>query len=142
VTWKVIRGVVLGADLVASKKVMNRLETAIGEGVYAATGMLGGVGFSRSPGAVSRPPTGKRGRPGLGARFYAEVARDYVRACEKNPSSPITELGRRRQIEPARARDFVRRARELGMLTAGRPGKPGGRVTEKAAALLQGRKGE
>jgi hypothetical protein len=80
-----------------------------------------------------------RPRPGRGrARHrYAEWARRYVDALERDPRAPIALLSKEWPDETEESlRGFLTRARKLGLLTQAPPGKPGGKLTDKARVLL------
>jgi hypothetical protein len=93
---------------------------------------------SESASAVNkarRPP--RRGsRPD---RFYAEVARAYVRHLNAGSKRPTSDIARERRLSQTQARDAVRTAREKGFLTPGRRGSLGGTLTELAKQLLNER---
>jgi hypothetical protein len=137
-TWKIVRSIALGSDLIASKKVMNKLETRYGSELYQPSGLFGRHGFDEAPGAITRAAKqrapGRAGRPEI---YYAELARDYVHAREVGPRNPIALLSDTRGIKRDQVRDMVRRARELGLLTVGLHGRPSGVLTDKAKQLLR-----
>jgi hypothetical protein len=82
----------------------------------------------------------RRGPKGHGALFYARVARDYARLCDRGEANPTAKLASMKKYHghtPANLRDYVHRARARGLLTdPPAPGKPGGALTEKARRLL------
>jgi hypothetical protein len=79
-------------------------------------------------------PERRRGKSNL---FYAQLARDYVEYWSKG-LDPISTIKTRREIESkSKARDMVREARRRELLSAISAGRPGGRLTPKAIALLE-----
>jgi hypothetical protein len=91
-------------------------------------------------GAVIKPRPGRQGRD---PRYYAMVARDYVRALEVEPATPIrwmveTANLRGEKVTADQLRARVRRARkEHEFLTAPPKGRSGGRLTAKAKRVLR-----
>jgi hypothetical protein len=88
-----------------------------------------------APGAAR--PGARRGPKGRPDSFYAEVAREYVKAVERGSYRPVADLARRRRASPTKVRDMIRRARARGLLTLEGPGKRGGLLTERAETLLR-----
>jgi hypothetical protein len=76
---------------------------------------------------------GPKGRPPL---FYAQVARDYVKAVERGSLRPVAHVALRRGVSNSKGRDMIRRARELGLLSLEGPGRRGGVLLEPATELL------
>ena len=72
------------------------------------------------------------GRPPLSASVYAQVAVEYERIVNSGSNSPIPQLAKKLGYSPSRTRDLVWQARQRGYLTPTRPGRAGGRATEKA----------
>lgn len=86
-------------------------------------------------------PDSLHGRRGHSDLFYAQVARDYVSLLDEHAPKPIRALMSKlkdagRPLSEAAVRDLVRRARQRGLLTGTTRGKPGGRLTQRAIALL------
>jgi 8-oxo-dGTP pyrophosphatase MutT (NUDIX family) len=76
--------------------------------------------------------TGSRRR---GKRYYALLARAYVSITDAGDQRPLRTLSEVSGIGIDTVRTQVREARKRGMLT-GIPGRPGGRLTDKARELL------
>jgi hypothetical protein len=80
----------------------------------------------------------KRGRPGRPLLFYAKVAQDYDAASRTGDLNPTVAVARKRRgMTRDQARDAVARARREGLLSKTNPGRPYGRVTPKALAILK-----
>ena len=77
------------------------------------------------------------GRRGRRDEFYAEWAAKYVSKCATS-SSPNADLAAEHGYSVHTITDFVRKARERDLLTDGPKGRPGGALTQKAMALLDG----
>jgi hypothetical protein len=83
--------------------------------------------FGRAP-ALERPDP--RGRRGIPAEFYAQVAEVYRRAAAQTPAgrSPLRAFRRRfadakgRTISEATARRWIQRARDMRLLVAAKEG--------------------
>jgi hypothetical protein len=84
---------------------------------------------------VLRPRTGAGGR---GDRPYAAVAACYVDAFERGEISPVKAVAGELGFDETAVRNYLTKARERDLLTAAGPGRPGGRLTDKARALLRG----
>jgi hypothetical protein len=82
----------------------------------------------------------RRGPKGHGDLFYARVARDYARLCDRGEANPTARLAGMRKYHgytPENLRDYVHRARTRGLLEGALAnGKPGGVLSEKAKAIL------
>ncbi len=81
----------------------------------------------------------KRGRPPLSDLELARAARIYERAVKDG--QPIDRVREELGVSEDTARKRVGMARKRGLLTEAPPGRPGGRLTPKAKALLD-RKGK
>lgn len=76
--------------------------------------------------AVSHEPPKKRGRTGRAPEFYRQVAVEYLDLYQQGHGRGLLyELAERRGISRNQARDWKRRAVELGFLTPGTPGRAG-----------------
>lgn len=82
------------------------------------------------------PDAPRRGAPGIGDRYYADVARRYVHFVENGSKSPTADLAADLSVKIDTARNHVRRARDLKLLTATYRGKSGGKLTPKAVEIL------
>jgi hypothetical protein len=106
-------------------------------GEEVATMMLERVGMS--------PAARERYRPGRGGHrdlYYARIARDYVRLCNRGIRTPTKGLAQRRPFKgqpnaEQAARDAIHAARERGLLTPSPPGRAGGHLTDEAIHLLE-----
>jgi hypothetical protein len=103
----------------------------------------------RRPGEPDpRPPIARFGsaleaaeetnKPVRSGRWYAELAAAYVEAVNRVGTAYASELSRRFSYTPASIRTAVSQARKLGYLTETVRGRPGGVLTAKARALLEG----
>jgi hypothetical protein len=66
----------------------------------------------------------------------AELARDYVDECERNPRSPRKTLAARKMISESHCSKLLSQARDRGLLTSGGRGRSGGELTARAKQLL------
>jgi hypothetical protein len=82
--------------------------------------------------ALPRP--GPRGHP---QRFFAEVAGEYLELIRQGDSRPNETLARRHTVAPSTGQGWIKTARREGLLTSAGRGRPGGRLTAKATALLE-----
>jgi hypothetical protein len=85
---------------------------------------------------IERLPDGRRGRPGLDDRYYAEVAQAYVRLIAGGSTAPVRDLAGEMNVADTTARNHVREARRRGILTKTERGKLGGVLTARAIELL------
>jgi hypothetical protein len=69
--------------------------------------------------------------------FYARIAEQYTKAITRKSRRPIHDIARSLDINTGQARDIVRQARKLRLLTATNPGERGGILTERALVLLR-----
>ena len=69
-------------------------------------------------------------------RYYAELARDYVRLWQAGDRTPTHTLARRRRMRDEQVRSHIHLARANGFLTDTTRGKAGGMITEKARGEL------
>jgi hypothetical protein len=76
------------------------------------------------------------GRAGRDDHFYAVWAARYSERAAYTPR-PIAELAEAHDRPPTRIREYIAEARRRGLLTATRPGRSGGQLTDKARALLE-----
>jgi hypothetical protein len=76
------------------------------------------------------------GRKPLPPVFYARVARDYVDAIERGSWRPAQDVADARRISAGLVRAYLKRARDLGLLSAAQAGQPGGKLTAAARAVL------
>ena len=75
---------------------------------------------------IRDPSQQRRGRPGLPESHYRAVAVAYLELYESGVTHGIlAELGRRFAAPHQTVRDWVARARSLGYLTPGKPGRSG-----------------
>jgi hypothetical protein len=81
------------------------------------------------------------GRAGRDDHFYAVWAARYAERAAYTPR-PIADLADEHDRPPTRLREYVAEARRRGLLTATRPGRSGGQLTDKARALLEEPAGE
>ena len=81
------------------------------------------------------------GRAGRDDHFYAVWAARYAERAAYTPR-PIAELADEHDRPPTRLREYIAEARRRGLLTATRPGRSGGQLTDKARALLEDSAGE
>jgi hypothetical protein len=81
----------------------------------------------------SQSRRGPKGRPDV---FYADIARAYVQAIERESPGPVLAVAQARRLSPGKVRDMIRTARARHLLTEVLPGIPGGILTPKAEALL------
>jgi hypothetical protein len=126
-TARTLRKVRLGADVFAAKGLADWWKR------------LAPWGFSRDPGK-RRDKQRRRGRPGQPLRFYAEVAREYVRAMQRR-EPPLRAISTLRGWKLSHTRDRVRRARVLGLLTGGgKSGRARGQLTPLALRILMERR--
>jgi hypothetical protein len=88
---------------------------------------------------IGRIADGRRGRPGLDDRYYAEVARAYIGLIAAGSTAPARDLAERLEVPETTARNQVRAARRRGLLTETDRGKVGGVLTPKANELLNER---
>jgi hypothetical protein len=90
--------------------------------------------------ALPPPPAGPSGR---GKRIpdldYIRVAAIYIRHCEAESNRPAVDtandLGG--NWTSAKVREWLRRARQRGLMTPGLHGRSGGRLTEQAETILR-----
>jgi hypothetical protein len=68
-------------------------------------------------------------------RFYAMVADIYAREVRQSRHA-TDEVAKHLSVSLSRAREFVRTARERGLLTVTRQGRAGGQLTESAREIL------
>jgi hypothetical protein len=80
-------------------------------------------------------PTPARIRGGRPDRFYAELAKEYVRVLATS-RRPIADIARRRKLPPAQVRDMIHEARVRALLSEGRQGASGGYLMPRAERLL------
>jgi DNA-binding MarR family transcriptional regulator len=80
---------------------------------------------------ATRP--GRRGQPDS---FYARVAAAYVALVEAGSTSPVKALAERETYTTSNVNNWLREARNRGLLTEARVGKAGGRLTDKGRAVL------
>jgi hypothetical protein len=105
-----------------------------------SVGLVGRILGALAPDAT-RPPDDDQtqprpGRAGRDDHFYAVWAARYTeRAAYTN--RPIAELAEAHDRPPTRIREYIAEARRRGLLTATRPGRSGGQLTDKARALLE-----
>jgi hypothetical protein len=79
----------------------------------------------------------RSGRKRRSPYSYALWAQRYVDACERDPHSPLRMLVDESPGEtPESVRQYLTRARKLGLLTSPPPGRAGGKLTEFARRLL------
>jgi hypothetical protein len=76
------------------------------------------------------------GRAGRDDHFYAVWAARYAEQAAYT-ARPIAELADAHDRPPTRLREYIAEARRRGLLTATRPGRSGGQLTDKARALLE-----
>jgi hypothetical protein len=78
---------------------------------------------------------GRRGRPDL---YYARLAAAYVSAVESGNPRPVAAVAEQLGdgYSSAYVRDALHRARERGLLIRPPRGRAGGRLTNKALAML------
>jgi len=101
------------------------------EGVDDLTGTVARWGYvARKP--LKRQP-GRRRRPDVD---YARVAAAYVTACARGSRKPVQEVADSMGEGRDYIRDMLAEARRRELLTSPPPGRPGGRLTAKAEALL------
>ncbi len=133
VTHKLLRRVPIGAFAPFATSYASRAlesgEPAVPIFRLLLEASLPGVGRAWPP----RPrPRRNIGHPD---EFYAELAREYVAACQAS-RRPLRDIARRRSLEPERVRDLLHEARERGLLSPGTPGRRGGHLLPRAVALL------
>jgi hypothetical protein len=90
---------------------------------------LPGVGRTLPP----RPRP--RRNAGLPDEAYAELAREYVEACQHS-RRPLQDIAERHAVAPEKIRDRLHEARVRGLLSPGTPGQRGGHLLPRALALL------
>jgi hypothetical protein len=86
-----------------------------------------------------KPRKRRRSRPQhrrAADRYYAELARDYVRLWQAGDRTPTHTLARRRRMRDDQVRSHIHLARANGFLTDTRRGKAGGMMTAKARGEL------
>lgn len=83
---------------------------------------------------VSKP---KRGRPGLGDLYYAQIAVEYEERGLAGSRRPVADMAEAHHQSPERMTAIVSAARRYGFLTKAEQGKPGGRATAKARRLIE-----
>jgi hypothetical protein len=87
---------------------------------------------------LPKPMARERRRPDS---FYAQVMRLYVAACDRDDRAPRVTVARQLSANgipcsSSSIRDFRKEAERRGLITQTRPGKSGGKLTEKAIRLL------
>jgi transposase-like protein len=131
-TAPMLRRIRLHRNLVAGKHAIAWVAR------HTAVPVLGRFGLAQ-PKVRGERRQPHRGRPGWSRAEYARIAAAYVSAIEHGSTRPVADVARRRRLEPSQARDAVRRARELGLLTPGvKRGQVGGALTPAAIRLLKG----
>jgi len=95
--------------------------------------LLGSLGFDLE----RKPRRGRRGPKGWPEEEYAQLAADYVRACESGSRSPVVDVAKARGMKDSALRAALSRARERGLLTRQTGGRAGGQLTPRAKALLR-----
>ncbi|WP_173096960.1 hypothetical protein [Actinomadura verrucosospora] len=90
--------------------------------------------ISRAARSVRRP--GRAGRPD---EFFAFVAAIYSWYVDLGYSDPVRKVGEATGCGWRSVANWVRLAREKGMLAEASPGRPGGVLTERALRLLEAR---
>jgi hypothetical protein len=90
------------------------------------------------PPVVRVPAEGKRrpGRPGLDPRYFASLAVAYERRVRAGSRTPVADIARERRVASRTITNHANRARALGLLTKGLPGRAGGTATQKARRIL------
>jgi hypothetical protein len=105
---------------------------------FGPRGPLVDHGFS----PTSTEPARKVGRPPSQTPLdYAKLSRDYERKVDANNPHPVVELAKERGIPHATMETHLRKARDMGMLSAPPPGRAGGRLTRLAEELLASERG-
>jgi hypothetical protein len=90
--------------------------------------------------APARPIRARGGRPRKADLYFAEIARDYVRAITRGSRRPVKDIAAARGLRESAVRDAIHTARERRLLTAAHPGKRGGALTDTARAILTERR--
>ncbi len=81
---------------------------------------------------TSDPRPGRRGRAD---ESYAQLAADYVAACQTS-TTPVKDLADIAHLSPKTIRNHLNAARQRGLLTSAPAGRSGGELTPKAIDLL------
>ncbi len=103
---------------------------------FGPDGVLGRHGITRE--AVT--PSGRRTRD---ERFYAGIAALYAEQVAAGSRRPVKAVAEAIGADPGYTRNLVEDCRKLGLLTAAKHGRAGGKLTAKARRLLRGaRRGE
>jgi hypothetical protein len=138
-TATLLREVRLGAHLLEGKAALEWAKTKTrprGGDVSLITAWLRRLGLKSLHPPERKPGPGRLGRP---RHEVARIAREYARAVSRNSRHPIQDVQAvHRHLSLDQLRDVVRRARQLGYLTAstGR-GRMGGVLTETGSAALR-----
>jgi hypothetical protein len=82
------------------------------------------------------PATRSRGRTGRPDPFYARIASEYLDRIAAGSRRPVADVARKRGLADTVVRDAIHAARQRGLLTKGRQGRPGGALTPEAERLL------
>jgi hypothetical protein len=84
------------------------------------------VNAARTGSRVPRAePVARRGRPGYGDDFYADVARRYYTALIETPRSPVRTMSRSLNVSISTVRSWVHTARLKGFLAPTTRGRAG-----------------
>ena len=84
------------------------------------------------------PPARRPGSRGRDDDYYLAVAVRYVQAVERGSRQPTVDVtAQMGGFRRSHVRDLISEARRRGLLTAAPRGRAGGRLTRKAARLLE-----
>lgn len=95
--------------------------------------LFGSLGFN--PG--QKPKRGRRGPKARPDREFAELAAEYIAACEEGSRRPVADIAERQGRSLEAVRQDLYRARKKGLLTRQTAGRAGGQLTPRAKALLR-----
>ena len=114
------------------RDIITFVREKLGAQAFEPGGSLAALGLS--PEVERSRPRREFGRPD---RFYAELAREYVRLVERRSRRPNDEIAARRHETVPKITGWLHEARLRGLLTPGTQGRPGGQLTSRAARVLR-----